>query len=87
MCIQEEALCIICKKLGVADLLKITSFRQFQIAHTKAQTPIRILAFVVLSTPCNQLPNILVTLVGGLMLNVKWRTLQTRRAIEHEINK
>ena len=71
MCIQEEALCIICKKLGVADLLKITSFRQFQIAHTKAQTPIRILAFVFLSTPLSQFPNILDTLAGGVILKVK----------------
>jgi hypothetical protein len=49
MSIEEAALWITCKKLGLAFLLNTTSFRQFQIAKTKVQTPTRIRAFVFLS--------------------------------------
>ena len=47
------------------------SLRQFQIAQRKADTPMRIQALVALSTPFSQVPNILETLVGGVILKVK----------------
>jgi hypothetical protein len=76
-----------CKKFGFTFLLNTTSFWQFQIPQTKAQTPTRIRAFVPLSTPLSQFPNKLLTLEGGGMLKVKCTTRQTRHANEHDINK
>jgi hypothetical protein len=39
MFIDEVYLWITCKKIGLALLLKTTSFRLFHIAQTKVQTP------------------------------------------------
>jgi hypothetical protein len=46
-------------------LLKIISFLTLHIDQHKAEIPIWIKALDYLSTPFNQLPNILVVLVGG----------------------
>jgi hypothetical protein len=56
---------ITCRKFGLAHLLNTTSFRQFQIVQTKAQTPTRIRSFIFLSIPFNQLPNRLVIFRDG----------------------
>jgi hypothetical protein len=87
MWIEEAALWITRKKIGLAFLLNITSFRQFQIAQTKPQTPTQIRAFVFLSIPLSQFPNRLLTSVGGGMLYVKRTTRQTRCAKEQDKNK
>jgi hypothetical protein len=65
----------------------MTSFRQFQIAQTKAQTLTQIRDFVFLSISLSQFPIKLLTLVGGGMLNVKCTTHHTRHANEQDINK
>ena len=49
-------------------LLNKTSFLQFQIVQSNAQTPTRIRAAVLGSTPPNQLLNKLEMLVGGELL-------------------
>jgi hypothetical protein len=59
------------KKLSMTCLVKITSLRQFQIAHIKAHTPIRIQALIFLSIPFSKLPNIFLILVGAGILKVK----------------
>jgi hypothetical protein len=69
--IQCEALLITCKKGEQFALLKIISFQQFQIAQTKAQTPILIRALDILSIPFSQFPNIFFILLGGGILKVK----------------
>jgi hypothetical protein len=71
MWIEQATLWITCKKNGLAFLLNIILFRQFQIAQTKAQTSTQIRPFVFLSVTLNQFPNRLLTLVGGGMLYVK----------------
>jgi hypothetical protein len=85
--INEAALWITCRKFGLAHLLNTTSFRQFQIVQTKAQTPTWIRSFVFLSIPFNQLPNRLVMFMGGGILKVKCTTLQTRREKLQEMNR
>jgi hypothetical protein len=85
--INEAALWITYRKFGLAHLLNTTSLRQFQIVQTKAQTPTQIRSFVFLSIPFNQLPNKLVTFVGGGILKVKCTTLQTRRVKWQEMNR
>jgi hypothetical protein len=85
--IKEVALWITCRKFGLAHLLNTTSFRQFQIIQTKAQTPTQICSFVFLSIPFNQLPNRLVIFMGGSTLNVKCTTFQTRREKWQEMNR
>src|SRR6266508_3362998 len=56
---------ITCKKLKVIIRLNTKLFLHIQIDQHKAETPIRILALVILSMPLSQFPNILVILVGG----------------------
>jgi hypothetical protein len=60
-------------------LLKIILFVTLQIDQHKAETSIRIKALDYLSTPFNQLPNILVILVGGgrskVKLTVRYKSL------------
>ena len=74
--IQYKALWTTCKKWEAPTLLKTISFLQIQIAQTKAQAPMRIRAFVFLSTPVSQFVNKLSILVGGEILKVKWISLQ-----------
>jgi hypothetical protein len=69
--IQCEILLITCRKGEQFVLLNIISFRQFQIAQTKAQTPIVIRALADLSIPFSQFPNIFFILLGGGILKVK----------------
>jgi hypothetical protein len=59
------------QKIESFCLLKIILFQHVHIDQHKAETPIRILALVFLGIPFNQLPNILVILVGGGKLYVK----------------
>jgi hypothetical protein len=64
---HETILCINYNKFDFATQLK-KSFRQFQIAQTKAQTPTGYRAFVFYSNPFSQLPNKLVALDGSRTL-------------------
>jgi hypothetical protein len=59
-----------CRILSV----KIVLFGQFHITQTKAETPMRILSFVLASIPFNQFSNRLVILVGGEIPKVAWTT-------------
>jgi hypothetical protein len=68
MCIDKAAMCVTCKKLGLAHLLKTTSCRQFSIAQTKAHPLQRIWALILLPIPFNQKPKRSVILVGGGIL-------------------
>jgi hypothetical protein len=85
--IQCIVMWITCKKFVESFLLKIILLRQFQIDQTKAETPIRILAFVFMSIPFNQFSNILVILVGGEISKVAWTTHQTNLAKVQKIKK
>jgi hypothetical protein len=67
-CIQCAAIRITCKNFVPFCLLYTILFRQVQMDQHKAETRIRILILSFLSTPFNQLPNILVMLDGGGIL-------------------
>jgi hypothetical protein len=53
------------QKRRAACIVKIISLRQFQIAQTRAQTPILICALDALSIPFNHLPNMFLILAGA----------------------
>jgi hypothetical protein len=69
---------ITCKNDGKAVLLKIKSFLTFQIAHSKAHTPILIKPLSFLAIPFNQLPNMLLILEGGEIAKVIWTSVQIK---------
>jgi hypothetical protein len=62
---------------NLQEMLNTTSFQQFQIAQTKAQTPTQICAFIFLSIPLSQFPKKIIDIRG---LNMKCTTRQTRNA-------
>jgi hypothetical protein len=63
--IQCVAIWISCIKIELPTLLKITLFQLFQIDQHKAETPTRILVFVLLLIPFNQFSNIFLIFVEG----------------------
>jgi hypothetical protein len=77
---------VVCYRITHTRNMIPTSFLQFQIAHTKVQTPIRILDSVFLSNPFNQFPNKNLILVGGGMLKVRCSTLHINFANVHLMN-
>ena len=85
--IDAVALKITCKKLIERDLLKTQSFRQFQIAQSKAQTPTRIWPLSILLIPTNQFPNKFGILVGGGKLYATWTVRQIKVAKGQEIKR
>ena len=63
---------ITCKKWIFVVLLKTKSFLQFQTAHNKAHTPTRICLAISGSIPSSHVPNNVLIVFGGLILNIMW---------------
>jgi hypothetical protein len=71
ICFQFVAIRIICYKIEAPGLLKIMLLWHFQTDQHKADTPVHMLALVILSMPFSQFPNMFLIFVGGEILLVK----------------
>ena len=69
-----------CKKCIYDVLLKTKSFLQFQMVHSKAQTPTRICLTKLGSILLSHVPNKALTEYGGLMLKAMWTVCQSTLA-------